>query len=253
MYKLLIVDDEEIIRKGLVKIVELSGSDFQVVGEAKNGKEGIELALKFSPDVIITDVRMPGMDGLEMIDRIKHSEVNIRVIVLSAYTDFQYTRHAIKSGVVDYLVKPVNRMELPELLKKIREDLDSKARLVGTEAEKWEISGVPEQKIDRKVIEAAKSYINSNFFNDISLDSVASHVKMNTNYFSSLFKKETGENFIDYLTRVRIEKAKTLLANPSLKVYEISQIVGYYSTKHFARLFKEMVGMTPTEFRDKIG
>ncbi|EMS73971.1 response regulator transcription factor [Ruminiclostridium cellobioparum] len=254
MFNILIVDDEEIIRKGLTKLIELSNSNFRVAGEASDGKKGLELAIKLNPDVVIVDVEMPLMNGLEMIDMIMKTESGTKFIVLSAHTDYRYTRHAIKSGVVDYLMKPVNRFELSDLLKSIEKDIESEKSCRDTASRQKDegAGGGEEPRSERKTIEAAKEYINKNFFNSISLESVARHVHMNTNYFSSLFKKETGENFIDYLTKVRVEKAKTLLANPNLKIHEICQIVGYYSTKHFARLFKEMVGMTPSEYRANI-
>ena len=105
---------------------------------------------------------------------------------------------------------------------------------------------------ERRVVEVAKEFIISHFAGDLNLEMVARHIHMNTNYFSSLFKKETGKNFIDFLTEIRIEKAKELLHQMDLKIYDICQKVGYYSPKHFSRLFKQSVGMTPLEYRNKI-
>ncbi|MCG8498981.1 MAG: response regulator [Firmicutes bacterium] len=253
MYRLVIVDDEEIIREGLARIVALSGLDFEVVGEAENGKTGFELVCQLSPEIVIADVKMPVMNGLEMIDEIKQLKCDIRFIILSAYTDFNYTRHAIKSGVIDYLMKPVNRLELIALLKKIKEELD----LEKVQSDERKCGDVPEGKIrternERKTIEIAKRYIQVRYFKDISLESVAKHVHMNSNYFSTLFKNETGENFIEYVTRVRIYNAKELLRDPNLKIYKVCTMVGYYSPKHFSKLFKNLVGVTPTQYREKI-
>lgn len=253
MYKILIVDDEEIIRRGLTKIVEMASEDFEVAGEAANGKTGLDMALKLNPDIVIVDIRMPFMNGLEMIDRIKQTQDDMQFIILSAHTDFTFTRHAIKSGVIDYLMKPVNRLEFIELLNNIKKVLDSKKCSAAMDNNlKINESSTEEQKNESRIIEIAKEYINSNFFNDISLENAANHVCMNPNYFSTIFKKETGENFIDYLTRIRIERSKVLLANPMLKVYEIAQIVGNYSPKHFTKLFRKVCGLTPTEYRETL-
>ncbi len=251
MYKVLIVDDEQIIRKGLARIIEMSNSDFVVAGEAANGKEGFEGALKLVPDLVITDVKMPVMDGLEMIDNIKQALPGVRFLVLSAYTDYNYTRHAIRSGVDDYLMKPVNRMELIVLLKNIKNRMGQQHMKLSEEKnDASKLGNTDPVKSDRKVIEYAKEYINKNFFNDISLEDVAKYIHMNTNYFSMLFKKEVGINFIEYLTHVRIDKAKQLLENSDLKIYEVCQVVGYMSTKSFARVFKEIVGMSPMEYKN---
>jgi two-component system, response regulator YesN len=531
LYKLLIVDDEAIVRKGLARIVELSESGFEVAGEAGNGSEGVELAEKLNPELIIADIKMPEMNGLEMIDKLKKTRPEIKFIILSAYTDFDYTRHAIQSGVADYLKKPVNRHELAALLDQIKLDIDQEkealkqkeqlsefSQELGAVREKFldgllngadfppeqlqrkleafqigtgivsncfcliiridnyyslgfqgrkeiedfrsrifesckdmltgpwkaelffrkeneligavfltrgqgavpgeildslpKILSVPsgernysvtigvgdvydsvvklhhsyndanralkagfytgngkiyfspdirgfekfdyqvllekqkqlldnlvvnimagnakaelileeilaafskrdllpevvvkfgssvleyltwnlkrngygisvlepdlagsetfdglktnitryiaeimteittlQAKGERRVVEIAKEYIISNYASELGLETVARYVHMNPNYFSSLFKKETGKNYIDFVTEIRIEKAKELLHQIDLKIYDICQMVGYYSPKHFSRLFKQIVGMTPLDYRSKI-
>lgn len=256
MYKLMIVDDEEIVREGLTKLIEMSNTNFKVVCEAQDGKKGVEMARITRPDLIIADIKMPFMNGLEMIDCIKEFKHNTKFIILSAYPDFNYARHAIKSGVIDYLMKPVNRMELISLLKSVEQKIDNEKaeesklnKLIATDNNSY--ISTNENIKERKIIEAAKQYIITNFSIDLSLESVASYVNMNPNYFSGLFKEESGENFIDFLTRVRIEKAKELLDDYSLKVYEISEMVGYYSPKHFSKVFKRVVGITPIEYRER--
>ncbi len=532
MYRLLIIDDEAIVRKGLAKIVELSESGFEVAGEAENGWDGLKLATEIKPELIIVDVKMPGMTGLDMIENLVKMQIQGKFIILSAYTDYDFIHRAIQNGVVDYLMKPVNRLELMALLQKVKGQID----LERQEAEKnlqmtelsealpvlkerflkdfitqdnvsmeqlqkllkvyqihWQFqrdfagmvirlddfsnfqptreeiaepkgelvkriqacltignheffyigenklagllsfpgefdwgqlrekicqfnsktdpifeSGVtigvgplqntlmnlkrsfgeslqalqtgfylgkgkvyfvedivPFETVDylllfekerqvvdglvvdlmavnqpkavskaenlwepfqeryihpdlvvkyishiveyiqwnlkrngysacenltefektaaladtlsdlkksfedfiadqiemiqnlqsqgnRKVTAIAKEYILANYQKDLSLEAVAQVVNMNTNYFSSLFKKEIGENFIDFVTRVRIEKAKELLNQIDLKIYDVSRMVGYYSPKHFSKIFREIVGMTPLEYRNKL-
>lgn len=258
MLKILIVDDEDIIRAGLQSLIDKNIPDYQVVGTARNGKEGLALALKLIPHVIIADIKMPYLDGLEMVDMIRPTLHDVKFIILSAYTDFPYLQHAIRSGVVDYLEKPVNRFELANRLNTIRNILnheeaiqqaiqkDTKAELSAPPPENF--SGVKENATVDKAIQ----YVHANFFTDISLTVISKYLHINSNYFCTLFKKKTGVNFIDYLTSVRIENSKKLLENPNLKIYEISQMIGYYSSKHFSLLFKDLVGVTPTEYREAL-
>lgn len=246
MKEIVVIDDEQIIRKGIGKIVELSGEGFEVTAEAENGEEGLRLILKLDPDIAIVDVKMPKMDGLEMIEHcLRHENLKTRFIVLSAYDDYAYTRRSIKLGVCDYLLKPVNRFELIGLLKEVAAKVDRS--VCGKISEALE-SELPLSEQARVAADAMR-YIEKHFYDDLSLREVAEKAGMNPNYFAGLFKKKTGVSYLDYLTAVRIEKAKELLKSTDLKVYEISQMIGYYSAKYFSKLFKHHTGMTPNEWR----
>lgn len=254
MLKILIVDDEDIIRAGLRSLIDKNIPDYEVIGTARNGKEGLALALKLIPNVIIADIKMPYLDGLEMVDMIRPTLHDVKFIILSAYTDFPYLQHAIRSGVVDYLEKPVNRFELANRLNTIRNILNHQETL--EKSREAEPSLPPPESLsgakENATIEKAVQYVHANFFTDISLTVISKYLHINSNYFCTLFKKKTGVNFIDYLTNVRIENSKKLLENPNLKIYEISQMIGYYSSKHFSLLFKDLVGVTPTEYRESL-
>ena len=156
-------------------------------------------------------------------------------MVISAYRDFEYARMAIRCGVREYILKPVNRFELT----------DCTSRLLGIreQAETKEEKGtVPEESGS---IGRAVQYIENNFYRNISLEEVSQVVHMNTAYFSTLFKKQTGKKYIDYVTDLRMEKARKLILNTDLKIVNIAEMVGYSSTKHFARIYKEKYGVTP--------
>lgn len=241
MTEIIIIDDEAIIRKGIRRMIELSGNHYEVIGEAENGEEGLRLILKKEPDIAIVDVKMPKMDGLLMIEYCLHQEnLKTRFIILSAYDDYIYTRKSIKLGVCDYLLKPVNRLELIALLEELRKKIS--AGCVKT------LTSVKEEDAE-SAIAAGIRYIEKHFYDDISLSCVAEKVRMHPNYFAVVFKKKTGVSYLDYLTNIRIKKAKELLTNPDLKVYEVSQMVGYYSPKYFSKLFKQHTGKTPNEWR----
>lgn len=173
---------------------------------------------------------------MELIKTIKERFIGTRVIVLSEFDNFKYVREAFISGAIEYLLKPINEKELLGILNKVNEEI------------KAEKTKNLKYKNGKKVIEEAKFYINEHYNHDISLKLVAEHVFLNANYFSTLFKEETGINFIDYLIDTRIVAAKELLKRPGVKIYEVARIVGYEEVASFNRVFKKNVGVTPKEY-----
>ena len=238
--RILIVEDEVMIREGLARLIK-SHTGHTVIGEASNGQEGLSLALRFKPDLVITDIRMPVMDGLAMIEKAQADGAQCSYVIISAYRDFEYARTAIRCGVREYILKPLNRFEVAACLERL---LDMKAETMRTEDGEKE-----EAAEDGGSIGKAIQYIEHNFYRSISLEEVSQAVHMNTAYFSTLFKKQTGKKYIDYVTDLRMEKARKLILNTDLKIGAIAEMVGYGSTKHFTRIYKEKFGTTPNADR----
>ena len=220
MKKILICEDEVIIRQGIGRILEGIYGSLEL-REAGNGEEGYRLMAVWNPDLVITDIRMPVMDGLAMMEKAIATGITTRFIVISAYRDFEYARTAIRCGVKDYIVKPINRFELADCVK----------RLLGSEEAEAGVEEKQEPAEDGGSIGRAIQYIENNA------------------YFSTMFKKQTGRKYIDYLTDLRMEKARNLLENTDLKIGNIAMMVGYSSTKHFTRVYKEKYGVTPGSSR----
>lgn len=126
MLKVILVDDEEIIRRGILRSVNWGDMGFEVVGEAEDGEQAIELVESVKPDVVITDVEMPFINGLEFIEKIKPEHPDIYIIIISGYDEFHYAQKAIKLGAYDYILKPIELDYLYDLLKKIKSDYDVK-------------------------------------------------------------------------------------------------------------------------------
>jgi len=234
MKKILICDDEAIIRQGIHRIVESALTDVEI-READNGMEGYKTMAVWNPDVVIADIRMPVMDGLAMIEQAVQDGISTEYVAISAYRDFEYARTAIRCGVKEYILKPVNRFELTDCLKKLLGE-----ECVAADHEEKTALPAEEGSIGRAI-----HFIENNFYRNISLEEVSQEVHMNTNYFSTPFKRQTGMKYIDYLTDLRMEKARNLILNTDLKITNIAQMVGYASTKHFARLYKKKYGETP--------
>lgn len=246
MYKVMLAEDEEQIRAGLKKTIEGVIGGFQVIAEAANGKEALEAAKRVNPDIVVTDIRMPEMNGLDMIRRLRGDFPNLFVIIVSGYGDFEYAKQAIKYQVTEYLLKPVNRVELAEVLQRIRASLDDtrQSELAGDES-------AEETGESRHVIRKVKDIVLQSLDQDISLHRVAEQVNLTHHYLSMLFKTTTGQNYSDFVTESRMRRSRQLLKETNLKIHEIAQLTGYVSAKHFMNVFKQKVGSTPSDYRNR--
>ena len=373
MYRLLIVEDEEIIRQGLTEHIPWNKIGFNVVGEADNGKSAVDLIPVIQPDVILTDIKMPEMNGVEMMSFIKQEYPHIKVIVISGYNDFEYARKSVEYGAYSYLLKPVRETEIKEVFELLKDDLNKieneKTKMVVhfdklleyqnlpflknlkssaqieqllstsisnsviaknysefmkllddfydnySSGNRFEFEEIYVKTIELIVILSARLYENGIIFQDIcpedfrkdikmiiktqsmldlknylsklfsrvidylnildtkhsqyddssiikvkqfieenynrkiSLDEAAGIAYMSPAYFSTYFKKATGITYTDYLINVRVQKAKDLLRNHNLKVYEVALMVGYDDFRHFSKVFKKLNGIGPTQYK----
>lgn len=238
MYNLLIVEDEALERRALNIIIKRNLDMVDVVGEAKNGFEAIELAKKFRPDIILMDIEMPELNGLSAQKEIISFLPNVKTIILTAYDSFDFARNAIRLGVFDYILKPVQ----PNVLTKVITEALSNLLINNTEINE-------NGNINESLIKEALRYIKENFNQNINLETVASYVHLNPQYFSRYFKNKTGTNFIEYLALLRINKAKDMLINTNKSITEICLSVGYVDSSYFSKVFIKHVGITPFKFR----
>ncbi|MNI32808.1 putative response regulatory protein [compost metagenome] len=247
MYKVIIADDEAFIRERVMNNMPWRDIGFEVVGCAPNGELALKMVRDCHPDAILTDILMPNMTGLELAQCVKSEFPQIKVALMSAYDDFQYAKEAIRFGVKGYLLKPIIRDEFLELFQGLAKDLKKEAML-----SIHSVSGkVQESAGDRNAYVAlAKKYTVENYAERIRLDDVSEFLHVNPNYFSTIFKRETGKNFIDYLNEVRINEAMKLLLHTNYKVFEISMSVGYGNFSYFNKIFKRLSGVTPQTYRE---
>ena len=241
MFQAMLCDDNEIILEGLSRQIDWEGLGICLSGTAADGQDAWNQMKDNPPDILITDIRMPYIDGLELSRLAKDLNPNIVLLIISAYDDFEYARTAIRCGVREYILKPLNRFEVAACLERL---LDMKAETMRTEDGEKEEAAEDGGSIGKEI-----QYIEHNFYRSISLEEVSQAVHMNTAYFSTLFKKQTGKKYIDYVTDLRMEKARKLILNTDLKIGAIAEMVGYGSTKHFTRIYKEKFGTTPNADR----
>lgn len=349
-YKVVVVDDENAIKQSLRKMIEEDGSHFAVVGEARNGLEALQLVDRVAPNVIITDIRMPVMNGIKLIEEVKKYDPGIEFVIVSGFDEFEYARQALRFGAFDYLLKPLKPKHVHSTLRRIYErfqEEDNRLR----EKMTWLNDGKPYAKqladdiwllnaaktkktlseihtrmraninptfslkeicslffalvddelkqkqnhsqatpfgktLSDRITETDFSYpsIEAQIFEvmdnlrsrrnqvpseyvrnavrfiqqhyrqcNLTLQDIADHINISASHLRNIFKEEIGTNPISFLTAHRIEMAKSKLADPFCKIYEVANDVGYAEYAHFSRVFKKYTRFSPTEYRKTLG
>ncbi len=248
MYKVVVVEDEKRVRQGIVMGTDWSKINCLVMGEAANGEEGIAMIRKCRPDIVITDIRMPKMMGLEMVEKIQELGLEPHVIFLTAYDDFVYAQQAVKLSAADYLLKPFKDGELESTILKIIEK--NKRDTERKEQKNQELKMDPGDK--SKYIMDAIAYVDENYANpNISVKAVADYLGISEGHLSHLFRKETDSTLMAFVTKRRMRVAMNLLQDYRHKIYEVAEQVGYRNITYFSATFKKYVGVTPSEYQNR--
>ncbi len=344
MYRVLIVDDEPVIRKGLSKIIEQFDATMTSIRSSENGIQALEMIKEEQPDFLFTDIRMPRMDGLSLCEEVSKAYPDIQMVVISGYSDFQYAQKSLMYGVKEYLLKPITKKQVQGVLQKLIANLSKKSNpsvylsmvkledwvermedaiwslqsrhleelmeLLKTEFQTYKLEYhqqnellneyysilikklnmrdvfpfnsdldlhdaidvtvaferfegnikhlIDDLRVKRKgktkdPIEEAKNYIENHLAKEVSLEEVADVLGLNASYFSQLFKQVTGETFVQYRIKRRMEKAKKLLEISHYRITDISYEIGYGDHPHFTKTFKKYTGISPSEYRRKLG
>lgn len=250
MNKILIVDDERFEREQLCQIVEEAFPHEVQARTAENGRQAVETAALWTPGIVLMDIEMPGLNGIEAAKRILAQLPSCKLIFVTAYSLFTYAYEAVKMGACDYILKPVNPDDVIRTVRRCIDQAETEEELKALAPMAETLSDSASYDKTTLLMANVKKYLQHNYMlYDVSLDSISNILNINASYFSMLFKKSFGANFVDYLTDLRISAAKELLADPFLAAAEIANMVGYESPNYFTRVFKKTTGMTPTEYR----
>ncbi len=248
MYKVVIVEDEEIIRKGLIYSINWLEQGFAIVGEASNGKMGVELIKSLSPDVVITDLKMPYLSGLEMLAELQNDpSLDFKSIVLTSYSDFEFARQSISLGVFEYLLKPIDNDQLREVLSKLDTLLKQKNSITPPQPQNSFID-FTNLEYKNPYVTQAIAFIVENYQDKLSLESTAETLQISVTYLNKKLKEETGSTFLELLNRYRITKSVEFLKEGKYKIYEISELSGFTDYRHFCNVFKKYTGTSPSSF-----
>lgn len=263
MYRVLIADDELIERKVLYKTLTGELGDQCRIWQAENGREALALFEEYDIQIAILDIEMPGINGISAAEEMRKRKAGCCIIFLTAFDDFSYAKKAITIRVLDYLLKPFQEQELISVVEEAMRLTDQAGKQAFTEG-KTERGEVPEPVFERqsgeyaggdghlrlhKVAEVIRSYMEENYIRDLSMQDVARAMNYSEAYFCKLFKQCFDKNFTAYLTECRVEAAKKLLEKPLVNVKEIGEAVGYSDSNYFAKVFKRVTGVSPTEYR----
>lgn len=334
MLSVFLVDDEKLIRDGMKKLLKWEENGFQVIGEAANGRDALQAVLTLMPDIVLTDLRMPAMDGLSLAAALAEQAPSVEVVIITGYDEFEYAKSAVRSGVFDYLLKPVSQQELLDTMLRLRSKITSRRVGYPFEEEEQMLQAIRENdgqmgiqalgnmfskfreamarqpevyKICQKIlteldityratrgpkavavkpepaeftsilqlerdmeeylskifrfssvdssdllVEKLKRYLDTHYQQNISLKMLEDEFYFNASYISRIFKLKTGENYSDYLLKLRIHRAKELLSTSSYSIRQISEMVGFASSKYFSKVFKDMEGVQPITFRNEV-
>lgn len=251
MYRVILVDDEHLILEGLSKVVRWHDFGCEVIGTARDGREGLALIREEKPDIVISDIRMPNMDGLTMLAALRSEFPQMQLTVLTAYRDFDYAQRAINLGVCRYLLKPSKMDELNEAIRTMTSRLSERPEIKDAAPKDADFSQ-ENGEAGSFIVNAALEYMRVHCTERISLANVADNVYVSQWHLSKLINRHMNQSFLELLNIMRIERAKILLADPALRVHTIAEQVGYNDVAHFSKSFKKITGKNPGEYRTSL-
>ncbi len=248
MIRVLFADDDQWILDAMQYVIDWKSCGFDVIGTAANGRDAYELIVKNHPDVIFTDIVMPGMTGLELLKKLMMEKTDIEVIILTGYSEFKYAQEACRWGAFDYILKPVEVENLMDTLERVKEKID--VMKSNEEVAVAELQPLPNSS--NQILTAILKYMNENIEEDLHLYRVAENFHFNPSYISQLFKKELGVSYSEFLTRIRMNAAEKLLLETDMPIKSVCDKTGIYDYFYFNKLIKKYKGLTPNQIRKKV-
>ena len=241
MYRVMLIDDEQSARSLLKASINWERYDMEVAGEAASGIEAINIIDEIVPDIAFVDISMPFMNGIEFTEVATKRYPGLKIIIMTAFDEFEYARQCIRLPVFDYMLKPFVRAEVEENLKKLKDILDRTVK--DTE---------PAVEIEPSSISQIKRYIEDNYTDSkLNLTSVAQIFGFSASYLSRKFKQDTGKNFVEYLTECRMKRAMELAAG-NMKMFSASTEVGIPDPNYFGRCFKKYTGQSYSDYASSV-
>ncbi|MBP3360838.1 MAG: response regulator [Clostridia bacterium] len=247
MYKVLIVDDEPTVVRGIKNSVNWSMYNIEVCATASNGAEAYELIKEKEPDIVITDVKMPCMNGIELIQKTVQTHPKVQFIIISAYAEFEYAKQAMRNGVMYYLLKPASIYEIEDILEEITGGKNTEKGERGDSPENEELAVRYKEQMD-----IVFDYIEKNIDNpNINLGFISRElIYMSSDHFGRIFKKITGKFYTQYVMEKRMERAAALLRDTDMMIYEVAESVGFGgNATYFGQVFKRYFSVTPQQYR----
>lgn len=254
MFKVVIIDDEPIIVEGLSRVIKWEKYDCEIVGTAYDGNEGMELIEEKNPDIVFSDIAMPGIQGLQMIAGLRDKHRDMMITILTGYRDFDFAQTAITLGVCRFLLKPSNLSEIEEAVQYMVDTLkrrEEQAAIKEPEKERKENDKEHQSEAGSFLVKNALKYLDEHYVEKLTLAELAEKMYVSQWHLSKLLNGHTKKSFNELLNEVRIREAKEFLKDPSLRIGDVSEMVGFLDIAHFSRVFKKYTGMSANEYRNK--
>lgn len=254
MKKIMIVDDEPRTREGVRKVLEAWSAGRYEVRTASSGVEALEWLKTNEVNLLVTDIRMPEIGGLDLIEQVSAMPLPPVFIIISGHPEFDYAQRALQFGVVEYLLKPLDKTKLVQAVEMALKREEERGRVVrmGKLFDPKLMKTVQQEKLYSPPIQQAIDFIDEHLQEHLTLREIADHLHMNASYFSVLFKEQLGLTFTEYLTRRRVQRAKELLSGTRQSIAEIAEEVGYQTDKYFVKVFRSIEGVSPGQYRKSV-
>ena len=256
MLKVLLVDDEAPILNNLNRVLPWQEMGMVVAGMARSGMDALRIAEEERPDLVLCDIRMPVMDGLTFVSKLRELGLNSEVLLLTGYQEFDYAREAIRLGVKEYICKPIHYEELGSKIRDIgvqirnRQFKDKLYNSIPLFQEVPATENDNSKKTTDQLMNSAMKYITEHLNSDIGIDELAHKLGISGSYFCLLFKNRFSMTFVEYVTLQRMEAAKFMLVHSDKSITTIGSGVGYQERRYFTKVFQKQTGMSPKEYRD---
>ena len=253
MLRVIILEDEDIIRRGLVCTLDWQAMGCVVVGDAADGRQGLELIARTQPDVVLTDIRMPCLDGLQLAEKLRQDGSAVHIIFLTSYADFSYAKRAIEVQAADYLLKPVDEKELANLLQRLRTEQEKGGRAAAEQpvAELVDLSVWLERPQLNPYVRKSLERIAQDYQARLSMELLADSLGVSQSYLSRKIKETTGQTFGELLTKQRLQMALSQLRQGTWRVYEVAEQNGFGDYKNFCAIFRKYMQASPREFMNQ--
>lgn len=246
-YSIVVAEDEELLLHNLVSKIENTGLEFEIAGTAQTGLQALALVKEMTPDLLITDIRMPELDGIGLLEKVRERFPLMKLFIISGFSEFEYARSAISLNVSDYLLKPIDPDELYQALLKVQNSLRTEQSSY-LDIFNEEMNRQPPEQIASTL----RDFILTNFYTDINLNLIANNMHYSASYLTKIFLQQYNTTPSKYIITLRMQKAQQLLSHtPGMSIRQIGEAVGYHEQGYFSRIFKKNVGLSPLDYRAK--
>lgn len=240
-YTVVVIEDEPLLLKYIVKKIEKADPCFSVVNTASNGASGLGIIEEYLPDLVVSDIKMPQKDGIELAEHMANRFPQTLLVLLTGYADFEYAKKAVRAGVFEYMLKPLRSDELTDMLQRAR------MYLLAQQSQLSEPMGIS----SRQIFDVVREYLCAHYTQNIDLQALSEAFSYSPAYLTKLFRRYAGITPLRFLTDLRIQAAARLLRTTEMSVAEVGDRVGYPDPYYFSRVFKNSKGLSPQSYRSQ--